>query len=237
MDAVENTEAHARQIQRDIERTREEMDQTLSALEEKLAPSEILHQGAETVRERLRTGVSDTVDTLKRHPAPIALAAALIGARIAFRPSAADLRQRQAEQDIERAWTLIGAAFEKAKDSSQASMTRLQELGRDAIKDPARYAGPAMLALQEFARLTGEGTWRTVQRAGEESRLVSRALRREAAAAPLGAFVVLGLGAAMALLGARGLRALRSKPRGVRYGAGVSTMSTTPCGSTSAADI
>jgi hypothetical protein len=234
MDGVENTEAQARQIQRDIERTREEMDQTLSALEEKLAPSEILHQGAETVRERVRTGVADTVETLKRHPAPIALAAALIGARIAFRPSAADLRQRQAEEDIERAWSLIGTALAKAKDNSQVGIARLQELGRDVIDDPARYAGPALQALQEFARLTGEGTWRTVQRAGEESRVVGRALRREAAAAPLGSLVVLGLGAAMAMLGLRGLRALRARPRAVRRYAGVRTSRTTPCASTGA---
>jgi len=209
METVEETEAQARQIQRDIDRTRDEMDHTLSALEERLAPSEILHQGAETVRERVRTRVADTVDTLKRHPAPIALAAALIGARIAFRPSAADLRQRQTEEDIERAWSLIGAAFDKAKDQSQVGMARLGELGRDAINDPARYAGPAFRAFEEFARLAADGTWRTMQRATDESRVVGRALQREAGAYPLGALVVLGLGAGMAMLGARGLRALR----------------------------
>ena len=209
MDAIEETEAQARQIQRDIDRTREEMDHTLSALEERLAPSEILHQGAETVRERVRTRVADTVETLKQHPAPIALAAALIGARFAFRPSAADLRQRQTEEDIERAWSLLGAAFEKAKGQSQVGMARLGELGRDAINDPARYAGPAFRALEELARLGAEGTWRTMQRATDESRVVGRALRREAGAYPLGALVVLGLGAGMAMLGARGIRALR----------------------------
>jgi len=187
MDAFEDTEIRARQIQRDIERTRDEMDQTLTELERRLAPSEILHQGAETVREGFRTRATAAIETLKRHPAPIVLAAALLGARFAFRPSIADLRRRQAQQDVERAWSLLGLAFERAKEQSQLGAATLEQLGR----------------------LTGERTWRTLQRATAESRAMSRVLRREAGAHPLGAFVLFGLGAGMAMLGARGLRAGR----------------------------
>ena len=39
MDAVTDTEAQARAVERDIEQTRNEMDATLSELERRLAPS------------------------------------------------------------------------------------------------------------------------------------------------------------------------------------------------------
>ena len=209
MDAVEDTDAQAREIQRDIERTRQDMDDTLTALEHRLAPSEILHQGAQTVRERVRSRAAETVETLKRHPAPLALAIALLGARLAFRPTAADRRRHQAQEDIERAWSLLAVALEKAKERSHLGAAKLEQLGRDALNDPARYAGPAFRALEELGRLTGERTWRTVQRATDESRAVSQAIRREAGTHPLGALVLLGLGVGLAMLGTRSARALR----------------------------
>ena len=85
---------------------------------------------------------------------------------------------------------------------------RLERLGRDALSDPGRYAGPAFHALEELGRLTGERTWRTMQRATDESRAMSQAIRREAGTHPLGALVLLGLGVGMAMLGTR-VRALR----------------------------
>jgi hypothetical protein len=209
VDAIEDTDAQARQIQRDLERTREEMDQTLTALEHRLAPSEILHQGAETVRERVRSHAANAVETLKRHPAPVALAAVLLGTRLAFRPSAADRQRRQAQEDVERAWSLLGAAFEKAKEHSQLGTAKLEQLGRDAMNDPGAYAGVALRAFETLARVTADRTWRTMQRATVESRAVGQALRREAETRPLGALMLLGLGIGMAMLGTRGVRASR----------------------------
>ena len=216
MDAVEDTDAQAREIQRDIERTRQDMDETLTALEHRLAPSEILHQGAQTVRERVRRSATDTVETLKRHPAPIALGLALLGARLALRPTAADRRRRQAQEDIERAWSLFGVALEKAKEQSHLGAAKLEQLGRNAWNDPGRYAGPAFRALEELGRATGERTWstmqraeRAMQRATDESRAMSQAIRREAGTHPLGALVLFGLGVGLAMLGTRGARAFR----------------------------
>ena len=191
---VDGTEAEARQIQRDIERTREEMDHTLTELERRLSPSELLHSGAETVRERVRSGATSTVETLKQHPLPIALAAALLGARLALRPSAADRRRRAAEQDIDRAMAVLGAAFERAQERAQVGASSLVELVREAFRHPDRYTAP---------------TWRTMQRAMEESRIVGGSLRREAGAYPLGALALFGMAAATATLASRAVRGWR----------------------------
>ena len=82
-----DSDAQARAVERDIERTRNDMDATLSELERRLAPSEIVHQSAEsvreTVRERARGFAESTIDTLKRHPVPVALAIGLALARYA----------------------------------------------------------------------------------------------------------------------------------------------------------
>jgi hypothetical protein len=178
MEAVEDPETQARQIQRDIERTREEMDQTLTALEQRLAPTELLHRGAETIRERVRSGVTNAVDSLKRHQAPVALAGAIVSASLlAFRPSAADRRRRRSEEDFERAYEVLATAVARAKQQSRVGASKL-----------------------------ADQTWQMIQRAGGESREVTRALRREATVHPVGALVLLGALAGAAALGARGLR-------------------------------
>jgi hypothetical protein len=209
MPDMDDTDAQARHIQRDIERTREEMDHTLTELERRLAPSEILHSGAETVREGARRGATSTVETLKRHPVAIGLAAALVGARIAFRPSAAERRRRRAEHDLERAFAVLGSAFERATERSQLGATKLAELGRDAMAHPGRYASRALRAAEWLGRQTRERTVPLVQRAADESRAMTQALRRDAGTYPLGALVMLGVAAGVATLGTRGFRAWR----------------------------
>jgi hypothetical protein len=209
MPDVDGTEAEARHIQRDIDRTREEMDYTLTELERRLAPSEILHSGAETVRDRVRSGATSTVETLKRHPLPVALAAGLLGARLAFRPSAADRQRREAQRDFERAMAVLGAAFERAQERAQVRASDLAALVRDAVNHPDRYATPALRFAERLGRRYGETSWRTIQRAAQESRAVGSALRREAGMNPLGALVLFGIAAGMATLGTRAVRGWR----------------------------
>jgi hypothetical protein len=180
MDALDDTDAQARRIERDIERTRDEMDHTLTELERRLAPSEMLHEGARTIRERVRGGVTRTVDALTRHPGSLALGAAIIGATFALRPSASERLEQRAEQDFDRLWAALATAVDHAKRRSQV--------------------GAATLADQ---------TWQTLRRARDESLDVSRVFQREAAARPLGALLLLGLAAGVASVGARGLRAWR----------------------------
>ena len=200
---VDPTEAAARHIQRDIDRTREEMDHTLTELERRLAPSEILHSSVETVRDRVRSEATSMVDAMKRHPLPVAIALGLLGARFALRPGAAERRRRQTEQDLERTMEVLGAAFEHAQERARVGASGLAELVRDAVGHPDRYATPALRAAERFGRRTSASIWPTVQRAMEESRAMSGALRREAGAYPLGALVLLGLAAGMATIGRR----------------------------------
>jgi hypothetical protein len=209
MPDIDGTEAQARDIQRDIDRTREEMDQTLTELERRLSPREMLHSGAETVRERVRSKATSTVETLKRHPLPIALAAGLLGAGLALRPSAADRRRREAQQDLERTMAVLGAAFERAQERAQVGATNVAALVRDAMNHPDRYATPALRAAQRLGRRYGETTWSTIQRAADESRVMGSALRREARTNPLGALVFFGIAAAMLRLGTRAVGSWR----------------------------
>lgn len=209
MPDVDTTEAQARHIQRDIDRTREEMDQTLTELERRLSPSEILHSGAETVRERVGSGATSAIETLKRHPLPVAVAAGLLGARLALRPSAAERQRREAQQDVERIMAVLGAAFERAQERAQVGAAGLAELVRDAVNHPDRYATPALEAAERLGRRYGETTWRTIQRAAEESRFMGSALRREARTYPLGALMLFGMVAGMAMLGRRVARGRR----------------------------
>jgi len=209
MTDVDGAEAQAREIQRDIDRTRAEMDHTLTELERKLAPSEILHAGAETVREHVHSRAISTVETLTRHPLPIAVAAGLLGAHLALRPSAAQRQRRQAQQDLERTLAVLGTAFARAQERAQFGATELVKLARDAMSHPDRYATPALRAAERLGRRYGETTRRTIERAASESRVVSRALRREAQTYPLGALVLFGVAVGMATFGTRALRGWR----------------------------
>lgn len=179
MEALD-TDGRAREIERDIDRTRDEMDQTLSALERRLAPSEIIHQGAQNLRDGVRDSVTRLLATLQRHPAEIALASAVIGATLALRPSAAARAERAAEQDFERAWGLLTTALEHAKTRSRRGATELAETTRD-----------------------------TLRRARDESLDVTRTLRAEAERKPLGAIVIAALALGVAAIASRGRSAWR----------------------------
>jgi len=153
-----------------------------AALEERLAPSEILQQGARTIRERARGAITGTVDSLKEDFVPVAFASALLGALLAFRPTAADRRRRQAEEDIDRTWAALATAASKAKQRSQV--------------------GGSLLAEQAVAAL---------RRAGADARDLTRVLRDETSTRPLGALVVLGAAAGVAALAMRATRARRDR--------------------------
>lgn len=174
MQVIDDTEARARRLQRDIERTREEMDQTLSALEHRLAPAEIVHRGAEELRGRLRAAVASTIETLEDNPGALAIASALVGGWLAFRPSATERRARQTEEDLDRTWAVLVEAAVR--------MRRRSEVSAGLLADRARQG---------------------VRRALTESQAMSRAIGRDAGAHPLGAIVLLGALAGATAIGMR----------------------------------
>jgi hypothetical protein len=191
--ALDETEDETRRIQRDIERTREDMDHTLTELERRLSPGEILHQGAETVREGVRSRFAGVIDAMTDHAAPLALGAALVGAGLALRPSATDRRRRQAEQDFERAWAVLSAGLARAKQRSERGTAKLERLLRESVDGAERWAGPALRTAERVGRDGAAEAWRFLRHARDDSRAIGRTLGNQASAHPLAALLVAGV--------------------------------------------
>jgi fructose-bisphosphate aldolase class 1 len=202
MDAVTDTEAQARAVERDIEHTRNEMDATLSELERRLAPSEIVHQGAESVRERVRGVATDAIEAVKRHPVPVALALGLVLARYVSRPSAQERLSTQADEDLDRAWRVMSAGLTRAKEQSLEGEAKLERWARALATDAGRWAEPRLEAIAHLVRLGGEDARRVAQQVIAGTRTV----RDGSSAHPLATIALLSLAAAF------GARRWRSRP-------------------------
>lgn len=202
-----DSDAQARAVERDIERTRNEMDATLSELERRLAPSEIVHQSAEsvreTVRERARGFAESTIDTLKRHPVPVALAIGLALARYAYRPSADERLLMQADEDFERAWRVVQTGLTRAKDRTVAREAELEQWASALLSDARTKIDPALRTAGKLAQRGGEDAWRLLQQAATTSRDAGRAVRDGSSTHPLATVALLAIAA---VLGARRLR-------------------------------
>jgi hypothetical protein len=202
--AATDTEAQARAVERDIERTRNEMDATLSELEKRLAPSEIVHQGAETVRERARGMAYDALEALKRHPVPVALVVGLAVARYASRPSAAELLRLQADDDLDRLWRALKVGMTRAKEEGYAREADLERRARQLASEARDYVEPALRGAEQVARRGADDVLRLLKQAAESSSQAARALRDGAGTHPVAALALVGLAA---FLGARRRRA------------------------------
>ncbi len=204
MDTTTDTEAQARAVERDIERTRNEMDATLSQLERRLAPSEIAQQGSElvkeTVRERIRGFASHAVETVKQHPIPVALAVGLVIARYASRPSAEERLRIRADEDVDRAWRVVRAGLTRAKEQSLDREARLEDWARALASDAHHWAEPGLKAAEQLVRRGSQDAWRVLQHAAASSRTAGKTVRDGAASRPLATIALVGLAA---LLGRR----------------------------------
>jgi hypothetical protein len=205
--AAMDSDAQARAVERDIERTRNEMDATLSELERRLAPSEIVHQGAETVREtvreRARGFAENALDTLKRHPMPVALAIGLALARYAYRPSAEERLRMQADEDFDRAWRVVRSGLTRAKDQTVAREAELERWASALMSDARTKIDPALRTAGKLAQRGGEDTWRLLQQVARSSRDAGRAVRDGSSTHPLATIALLAIAAAV---GARRFR-------------------------------
>jgi hypothetical protein len=203
MDIMDDADAQARRIQSDIDRTRDAMDHTLTKLEQRLAPEELVQRGTETLRARLRSAVDHTVATVKRHPVPLLAAGAAIAVRVGMRPSAKQRQLRQAEEDFERVWTMLATGVAHAKEQSRHGGTRVAEALRDAVSQAREYAGPAADTAIRLGRHGTKQAARLLDRASRQSRAMTGGLAAEADAHPLAALAVLAVMAGLALRGAR----------------------------------
>lgn len=160
MDATEETEGQTRRLQHDIERTRHEMDRTLTQLETRLAPSEILHRSASSLRQRLWDGADGIVEAIKQHPSTLAIAAGLLATGFAMRPSADERLARRAADDLERAQRVVATGVTRAKDHAieRASVRRAQldALILDLATAAGRLAHPAVATAGRLGRLGTE---------------------------------------------------------------------------------
>ncbi len=206
--AAMDSDAQAREVERDIERTRNEMDATLSELERRLAPSEIVHQGAETVREtvreRARGLATQTVDTLKRHPVPVAVIVGLAVARWAYRPSTEERLRMRADEDLDRAWRVLQTGITRAKEEAMAREADLERRAGAFLSDARAQLDPALRAAGRLAQRGGADAWQLLQHAATTSRNAAQVVRDGSANRPLATLVLVGLAAIL------GLRRMRS---------------------------
>lgn len=203
MVAMADSEAQTRAVERDIERTRNEMDATLSELERRLAPSEIVHQSAETVRERARGVGTRALEALKQHPVPVALAIGVLLTRYAYRPGAEERLRVRADEDFDRAWRVLQTGLSRAKDQTSAREAELERWARDLFGEARRYVAPTLRAAEHLAHRGGEDAWRLLQQAATTSRHATQTLREGSSAHPLATVALLGIAA---VLGARRMR-------------------------------
>jgi hypothetical protein len=155
------------EIQRDIERTRAEMGETLDAIRDKLSPGEILDQALSYFKSN-RSGngskmgetasqwASDLGDTLKHNPVPVAL----IGAGLAWLMMGGSRRTVRAESHSTR-YDRYDAQIYDAYDMPVSTP------GTPAVSSGMReHGGPAPLSTpQERSRQESSSSMR--ERAGE----------------------------------------------------------------------
>jgi ElaB/YqjD/DUF883 family membrane-anchored ribosome-binding protein len=174
-------ERDPRDIEHEIAQTRAEMDTTLTALEQKLSPGQLLDEALGMVRETAERAGTSLAQTVKRHPVPVALGAALFTALVTRAGSNGKTR-RSAPYDDEsvRQWIgLLAAAMAQARDVSRAGGERVDDLTRDARRTVSRAA---------------TRTWRDAGRAGdsalEQASAAKRSLEVRVREQPLAALVV-----------------------------------------------
>jgi hypothetical protein len=170
-----------REIQRDIERTRDEMDRTLTALEERLSPEQLLQGSAGMIRNGISQLGASARDAVGRHPVPFAAAAVIVGARFALRSSAHERQRRQAAEDLDRTWRVLVTALETARERSRTGRGRLEDVTRD-VADAAGW----------YAR-------RFLERGGQDLAKTTRAVGTYAERRPFTALALLGLTVAAGL--------------------------------------
>lgn len=163
------------EIERDLERTRAEMDDTIRAIEEKVAPGEWLDQALEYFAESSLESVRFLSRGIKRNPLPLALVGigiswlVLAGGR---EPQPAEVRERSSYPFAMGALVFsIGAAVGAILPATRGearlmgkkreqAFEKMEEMAREQLeraKESAREAGRAVKA-EVRRRFEGGGT-------------------------------------------------------------------------------
>jgi hypothetical protein len=162
----------AADIEADIARTREMMGSTLDALEQKLAPRELLQQGINMFRDGFSGEQGRIGETLRNNPIPIALIGVGIGWLLLSNTRASERAGRIAANTARRVresargaadtvQDTAGAALEQVKHTAAAAADRVRSaVGNKASveADPAYARAKTSVGADPYtAPLTGTG--------------------------------------------------------------------------------
>jgi ElaB/YqjD/DUF883 family membrane-anchored ribosome-binding protein len=187
------------QIQADIERTRSELDHTLSAIEHRLTPGQLVDQGMDYLRRHgAREYVSNLGESVKRDPLPLAL----VGIGLAWlmasdrgrsgepsssHPTAAAIKERAAAMK-ERTSVMKERVARTTDRVSQAAQSARERVGQ--VGDTARHQAERLrdgyehlvndqpLAIGAIGLALGALLAAAMPRTAQEERLVAAAKER-----------------------------------------------------------
>lgn len=179
------------QIKREIDRTRAHLDETVSTLSHRLAPTQLMHAFVDMftgTREGERTGEGggQMLRSIRDNPVP----AALIGAGVAWflfdRTRGSGSHGRSQEPQVgrhgERDWLAPGATYEPEQPEThrEGYAGRLREKGGEIRERASKFgerAGEAGRTARGWAQQAGESISHTAQSVGEAARSVGHAAR------------------------------------------------------------
>jgi hypothetical protein len=128
------------QIQRDIDRTRAEMGETLELIRHKLSPGELLDQALDYLKDSGVGQFSRNLSaTVRHHPIPIAL----LGVSIAWL-----MLVESRETHASRPWTTTEGARSRV-DNSMADRASQRETGAEPFEKDKQVAVTTSVAAQE----------------------------------------------------------------------------------------
>ena len=136
------------EIEAEIQRTRSELDETLSAIERRLTPGQIVDQGIDYLRgSSAREYVRNLGESVKREPIPLAL----VGVGLAWL-MLSDRRSRSPE-----AYDEYGTDWAPSMEGSSPSITERMADAARSLKDTAHSASDRMSGAAGSARERAAG--------------------------------------------------------------------------------
>ena len=155
------------EIQADIERTRSDMDATLSAIENRLTPGQLVDQGIDYLRNSgANEFVSNLGNSVKQNPLPVALVGIGLawlmasgrraddyGTAYEVGPSTADKLRSRASETMNRASDKMQSAKQSLSETAQSVRERASAIGDSARQqmDRAKSGMDYMMREQPLA--------------------------------------------------------------------------------------
>ncbi len=175
------------QLEDEIDRIRRDMDQTLSAIEQKLSPGEIIDRSLHYFRGGPGEYISNLGDSVKNKPLPVALVGIglswlmLAGSGRAPARSASYHRSGAMREKIGQAREKWGQAREKGEEMQGRVSGRMSETAgraRETVADVSHTVSERMHRVGEKARSTRSSAREWTHRIGEAGQRSSERMHR-----------------------------------------------------------